>query len=1091
MPNNDQTYLSQLNIDGAQYKIKDAELRTNVGDLTTIIQSNNDTIATYINDLNERLEDLEDLQPLVIEVSGDINENTTAPVPSGTYASITDALDNGQNIILKVSDIGGGDYAYLYLIWDEGNISNEYKFGGIYYNSSLSASINYDDSYSFTHNGLALSLHTHGNIKSNGALQTTDITIANNDKLVVTDASNLNTIARTSITFDGSTTTQALSKKGTWETFYQKASIGIPESDLASGIQTSLGKADSSIQGVQVNGTDLTSNESNYVNVETKLSTGYQASSLEGAQLTILPQDTYETAISKLDKTIEDNELVTTAALTDLDARVTNIANNEFSGDYNDLINKPKNFQIDYSKEYLTIECLSAGTITITASHASVSKTISYSTDNGSAWTNLTTSTSAQSLGTFAIGDKVLIKGANNAYGNISYYNFFGGTAQVKVYGNIMSLIYGDNFIGQTSFPADSSNNFRNLFYNYTNLTDASNLILAATTLTWGCYYYMFSYCTNLTQAPELPATTLTDSCYYCMFQSCTSLTKAPKLPATTLANSCYCYMFYLCTSLIKAPELPATTLTDSCYAKMFSNCESLIKAPELPATTLTQDCYAEMFYNCTSLTTAPELLATTLTQECYYHMFAGCTSLNEITCLAINISAEDCTTNWVQTGVATGTFIKHPDMDSWTIGVNGIPSGWTVYNAYAKEIEENNEFDDLINVDHTYYVQKSNSVVLPLSHPDMSTQPSILPERFGKYYTYEVLIPIFGDRNVVDGDEITDDEIIPYISDNESYLAFKEGDLLMKNSIILSASIIGNGVYNNPTIVKDKYRVDYSGQYLTFECLSAGTITITASDSDVFKTISYSTDNGSTWNNLTTSTSTKSLGTFAIGDKVLVKGTNDSYGNGSGYYNKFGGTAQVKVYGNIMSLIYGDNFIGQTSFPLGSQYNFRYLFYQYTNLMDASNLVLPATILILGCYSGMFQGCIGLTTSPELPATTLVNSCYEYMFNGCTNLNKITCLATDIFSALYPTWDWVGDVASTGTFIKNPNMSSWNTESNNGIPSGWSLIDYLPNNFIYKIFTMLPLDKYVSKMNYLLVKYCNEAYLGGGGYYSDDEYAY
>lgn len=63
--------------------------------------------------------------------------------------------------------------------------------------------------------------HTHGNITNAGALQTTDVSIANDDKLVVTDASNSNKVARTSVTFDGSTTTTALTPKGTFETFLQ------------------------------------------------------------------------------------------------------------------------------------------------------------------------------------------------------------------------------------------------------------------------------------------------------------------------------------------------------------------------------------------------------------------------------------------------------------------------------------------------------------------------------------------------------------------------------------------------------------------------------------------------------------------------------------------------------------------------------------------------------------------------------------------------------------------------------------------------------------------------------------------------------
>lgn len=30
---------------------------------------------------------------------------------------------------------------------------------------------------------------------------------------------------------------------------------------------------------------------------------------------------------------------------------------------------------------------------------------------------------------------------------------------------------------------------------------------------------------------------------------------------------------------------------------------------------------------------------------------------------------------------LSTGTFVKNPNMTSWTTGVNGIPRGWTVVN--------------------------------------------------------------------------------------------------------------------------------------------------------------------------------------------------------------------------------------------------------------------------------------------------------------------------------------------------------------------------------------------------------------------------
>ena len=74
-------------------------------------------------------------------------------------------------------------------------------------------------------NGKAESSHTHGNIQNGGTLQTNDITIANGDKLVVTDSSDSSKVARASIAFDGSTTTKALTPKGTFEAFAKSGDI--------------------------------------------------------------------------------------------------------------------------------------------------------------------------------------------------------------------------------------------------------------------------------------------------------------------------------------------------------------------------------------------------------------------------------------------------------------------------------------------------------------------------------------------------------------------------------------------------------------------------------------------------------------------------------------------------------------------------------------------------------------------------------------------------------------------------------------------------------------------------------------------------
>ena len=195
----------------------------------------------------------------------------------------------------------------------------------------------------------------------------------------------------------------------------------------------------------------------------------------------------------------------------------------------------------------------------------------------------------------------------------------------VRCNGNIETLLdYATVETGQ--HPAMANYCFCCLFTECTALTQAPDL--PATTLVEGCYGSMFAGCTSLTQAPALPATILAVSCYAAMFVKCTGLAQAPALPATTLATQCYLMMFRDCTSLTQAPALPATTLAGACYAYMFYGCASLTQAPALPATTLIDNCYQGMFYGCTSLAQAPALPATTLVLGCYIGMFAGCTSL-------------------------------------------------------------------------------------------------------------------------------------------------------------------------------------------------------------------------------------------------------------------------------------------------------------------------------------------------------------------------------------------------------------------------------------------------------------------------------
>lgn len=219
------------------------------------------------------------------------------------------------------------------------------------------------------------------------------------------------------------------------------------------------------------------------------------------------------------------------------------------------------------SKNYFTITALDNGYLTLTAPTQDVNS-FKYRKNKGN-W--------EESIGEDAIevkpGDTVQISCESNSF-KYSNTNSLLSSSNVRfnVSGNIMSLIYGDNFIGQTTLKSASC--FSYLLYN-SNVVSAKNLILPATTLTNNCYIYMFSSCTMLKEAPELPATTLTGGCYMNMFYGCTILTTAPTLKAAKLEISCYQNMFRNCTMLNYITMLATNISASNCLYYWVENVAS------------------------------------------------------------------------------------------------------------------------------------------------------------------------------------------------------------------------------------------------------------------------------------------------------------------------------------------------------------------------------------------------------------------------------------------------------------------------------------------------------------------------------------
>lgn len=256
----------------------------------------------------------------------------------------------------------------------------------------------------------------------------------------------------------------------------------------------------------------------------------------------------------------------------------------------------------------------------------------------------------------------------------------------------------------------------------------------------------------------------------------------------------------------------------------------------------------------------------------------------------------------------------------------------------------------------------------------------------------------------------------------------------------------------------------DYINQYLTLipendnACFIAS---YNSSKQPSMKGFEYSIDGGSTWTELTTGQSSRTV-EVSKGSKVLfrasgLKTTNDELGvNGIGnikcLYRQEGRDYEpctFKAEGNIMSMVYGDSFNEEvykngvfykkyTVIPNNAQF---VGFFQESKITDAENLVLPATTLTEFCYRKMFMYADALVKAPTLPALELKRGCYEKMFEMVNNSNPLNYVKA-MFLTTPSEWytnRWMHNAKNTGTFVKN-SAATWNVTGEHGIPNGWTV---------------------------------------------------
>lgn len=661
-----------------------------------------------------------------------------------------------------------------------------------------------------------------------------------------------------------------------------------------------------------------------------------------------------------------------------------------------------------------------------------------------------------------------------------------------------------DGCTGLTTAPTLPATTLANDCYAYmfkdcTNLSTAP--ILSATNMKSFCYGNMFEGCSSLTEVTALPAESLYSSCYENMFLNCTSLTTAPELPAKKLEPKCYMGMFSGCINLTKAPVLPATSMKISCYNSMFFNCSSLENAPELPSTDLSSHCYESMFEGCSSLTKAPELTAENLYAGCYNRMFFGCEKVSHIQCLATNpqqrLNGEGSVDDWLAGVSTTGTFIKAAyTYSEWPTGTSGIPEGWAVENADgtvpitpSKYLTFTSEGATTISL--AYSVNKIDPLVYYSTNArnwrkwDYSEltftndKPLYVcgdnPDGFNAIRYNSLYIRTFnasGDSFAVSGDIMS---LIDFNNDLTTlpvagcfYELFK-GCTLLTGAPALPATKLTDscylGLFNGCSSLKTAPELPATEltqlcyREMFCQCRSLETAprlpATTLTDSCYYEMFSGCSslseapelpamELAESCYNTMFAQCTSLVATPQLPATTLTPGC---------YIDMFSGCSSLTEVTSLPATELTDacylrmfnectSLKTAPALPATSLAESCYeRMFSSCHSLESIPEILPATTLKEKCYASMFSYCYNITTAPILPATTLVDGCYLSLFTECSKLSYVKCLATDI-SAYYCNSYWLDHVASTGVFVKAPEMQEWVADgSSDGIPKGWVII--------------------------------------------------
>lgn len=264
---------------------------------------------------------------------------------------------------------------------------------------------------------------------------------------------------------------------------------------------------------------------------------------------------------------------------------------------------------------------------------------------------------------------------------------------------------------------------------------------------------------------------------------------------------------------------------------------------------------------------------------------------------------------------------------------------------------------------------------------------------------------------------------------------------------------------------------ISNTGIYVNLECGSNGG---TGGSEAYWITIQASTNDGRTWTNYKSSSSTVRIATLSVNQKVMIRhtgawGKTVSASSVMGTHFKFervntSGTGHVRVYGNIASLTHGSNFAQTNLTPPADALPFLFsestirdasdlyfgsyseapycwrMFYRCSSLTKAPKIEVAS--IPAHCFENAFQNCTSLTESADLRAVkTLDISALGSAFAGCTSLSIVYAPSVSSWNWNY-TSNWLNSVAASGTVYKPANLTIF-IGSNSAVPSGWTTADY------------------------------------------------